>query len=137
MNVHPVDEIHDKTAGRGVDIAFEAVGHAVEIPGRHHPLRECIGGIRGAGTVCTLGLGNDPIPILPKELIWKEGRLLTSRVSHGEFQDTIDHMAAGQLNPDAMISAQISASRAQEAFESLENEPEKHLKILLRVSPES
>ena len=128
----PVEKIRDITGGRGVDIAFEAVGHFKEIPGKVNPVRGCIQSIRGAGKVCVLGLSDEPTPILFKELIWKEASLVASRVTQGEFAETIENLQKGTLKPDALISDVLSADKAQEAFERLEAEPEKHLKILLK-----
>ncbi len=131
MKENPVERILKETGGRGVDIAFEAVGHAHEIENAVNPVRGCVQSIRGAGTVCVLGLGNEPSPILFKELIWKEGRIVTSRVSHGEFAETIDHLKRGTLKPEALITRTLPASRAQEAFELLEADPGNNIKILL------
>jgi L-gulonate 5-dehydrogenase len=128
---NPVEEIREQTKGKGVDIAFEAVGHAHIIDGVHNPVRSCINVIRGAGTVCVLGLGDDPAPVLFKEMIWKEAKIVASRVSHGEFAETIMMLDAGKLKPEALISDVLHASETQKGFEMLENEPEKHLKILL------
>ena len=114
-----------------MDIAFEAVGHAVEIEEVVNPVRACVQSIRGAGTVCVLGLGNEPSPLVFKELIWKEGRIVSSRVSHGEFAETIDHLNRGTLKPEALITSTMPASKAQEAFELLDSNPEENLKILL------
>lgn len=127
----PVERILRDTGGRGVDIAFEAVGHAREIENRVNPVRGCVQSIRGAGTVCVLGLGSEPAPVVFKELIWKEGKIVSSRVSHGEFAETIDHLTRGTLKPEALISRVLPASRAQEAFEMLDASPEENLKILL------
>ena len=133
-NENPVDAIKKITGGKGVDVAFEAVGHWVELPGVVNPVRGCVQSIRGAGVVCTLGLGNDPSPVLMKELIWKEGTIVTSRVSHGEFAEVIQNLEKGTLKPDMLVSDIIHPSETQQAFEMLENEPEKHLKILLKFS---
>lgn len=126
--------IKDITGGVGVDIAFEAVGHTKELPGVLNPVRGCIQAIRGAGTVCVLGLSSEPSPIVMKELIWKEGTIVTSRVSHGEFAETIDNMNLGTLKPGALVTDIIHPSETQKAFEMLEEEPHKHLKILLDFS---
>jgi threonine dehydrogenase-like Zn-dependent dehydrogenase len=126
-----VERIKEITGGEGVDIAFEAVGHAKELTGVVNPVRGCIQAIRGAGTVCVLGLSAEPSPIVMKELIWKEGIIMTSRVSHGEFADTIENMNLGKLKPDALVTDIVHPSKTQEAFEMLEKEPHKHLKILL------
>jgi threonine dehydrogenase-like Zn-dependent dehydrogenase len=127
----PVDTIREHTKGKGVDIAFEAVGHALSIEGQHNPVRSCINAIRGAGTVCVLGLGDEPSPLVMKELIWKEAKIIASRVSHGEFAETIKQLDAGKLKPEILISDILPASETQQSFELLENEPDKHLKILL------
>jgi threonine dehydrogenase-like Zn-dependent dehydrogenase len=131
IRTNAIERIKELTGGEGVDIAFEAVGHTKEIPGVLNPVRGCIQAIRGAGTVCVLGLSSEPSPIVMKELIWKEGMIITSRVSHGEFAETIENMNRGYLKPDAIVTDILHPSRAQEAFEMLENEPHKHLKIML------
>ena len=131
--IDPISVIKEYTNGRGVDVAFEAVGHAASIPDRPHPVRCCIQSIRGAGTVCVLGLDEEPAPIVMKELIWKEAKIISSRVSHGEFNEAVHHMSLGNLNPEALISAEFPASEAHHAFELLENEPQNHLKILLKM----
>lgn len=130
----PVKRIMQETGRKGVDIAFEAVGHAGEADRTVNPVRGCVQSIRGAGTVCVLGLGNEPAPVLFKELIWKEGRIVTSRVSHGEFAETIRHLEQGTLKPDALITGVLPAAKAMEAFQMLETHKEDHLKILLDLS---
>jgi L-iditol 2-dehydrogenase/L-gulonate 5-dehydrogenase len=37
----------------------------------------------GGRKVCVLGLGNEPAPIVFKELIWKEAEILSLWVSQG------------------------------------------------------
>jgi threonine dehydrogenase-like Zn-dependent dehydrogenase len=97
-----------------------------------NPIRGCIQAIRGGGKVCVLGLSSEPSPIVMKELIWKEGTIVTSRVSHGEFAETIENLNQGTLKPDALVTDILHPSQAQQAFHLLENEPEKHLKVLLK-----
>lgn len=127
----PVKRIFRETGGRGVDIAFEAVGHALEGEELINPVRGCVQSIRGGGTVCVLGLGNEPAPIVFKELIWKEGRIVSSRVSHGEYAETISNMEQGNLKPDALISRILPASQTQEAFNILDQNPANNIKVLL------
>jgi L-gulonate 5-dehydrogenase len=131
QNENPVDRIKEITNNKGVDVAFEAVGHYTDVEGVANPVRGCIQSIRGAGIVCALGLGNEPSPILMKELIWKEGTIIASRVSHGEFSETIDHLEKGALKPDSLVTDVLDAADIQKGFDMLEEEPENHLKILL------
>lgn len=131
LKENPVEIIKEATHGKGVDVAFEAVGHAVNIENRMHPVRECINAIRGAGRVCVLGLADDAVPLVMKELIWKEAKIIASRVTQGEFGLAIQKMQF--LKPDALITAEIKMSHAQEAFELLEKDPGNQLKIILTV----
>lgn len=130
---NPVELIKSHTKGEGVDIAFEAVGHEIKIEGVHTPVRSAIQSIRGGGKICVLGLGDDPAPVVFKELIWKEGEIITSRVSHGEFQEVIINLEKGNLKPEALISKIMHASEIQRAFEIVEKEKEKYLKVLLAM----
>ncbi len=129
---NPAEFIQKHTHGRGVDVAFEAVGHAREIPERNHPVRDAIKSIRGAGTVCVLGLGEEDVPLLMKELIWKEARIVASRVSHGEFAEAIAAMDQQKIKPEHLITEIISPEQIQLAFEKLEEHPEDYLKILVK-----
>ena len=129
----PVEEIMKQTGNKGVDIAYEAVGHARLEKEIVHPVRGCVQAIRGGGTVCVLGLSDQPAPLIMKELIWKEAKIIASRVSHGEFSEIIDHLKAGRLNPDYLITSTRPMKEAQGAFEMLKAEPENHLKILLEL----
>lgn len=126
-----VARIREITGGKGVDVAFEAVGHFQDVSGSPNPVRGCIQSIRGAGTVCVLGLSDEPVELIMKELIWKEARIVASRVSHGEFAETISHLEKGTLKPDALISDVVAPENIQQAFELLDADPENHLKILL------
>lgn len=131
--IDPVAFIKETTNNRGVDVAFEAVGHDVKVPGRLNPARTCIQAIKGGGTVCVLGLGDHPTEILMKELIWKEAKIVSSRVSHGEFAKAIEALDKGTIHPESMITGILSLKDAQLGFELLEAEPAKHLKILLKI----
>lgn len=127
----PVKTILDATGGNGVDIAFEAVGHPLRTEQTVNPVRGTIQSIRGGGKVCVLGLTDDPAPVVFKELIWKEARIIASRVSHGEYPVVIDKLEKNLLRPDLLISRVLPVDRIQEAFELIEQDPSRYLKILL------
>jgi threonine dehydrogenase-like Zn-dependent dehydrogenase len=129
----PIAAVKELTGGDGVDIAFESVGHEVPVEGRFNPIRTCINAIKGGGKVCVLGLSDHPSEILMKELIWKEAKIITSRVSHGEFSKVIEALDKGTLNPGKMITGVLNLEDVQKGFDLLDNEPAKHLKILLKV----
>ena len=130
---NPVERIKKETNGKGVDIAYEAVGHADPIDGVAHPVRSCVQSIRGAGKVVPLGLSDEPAPLNMKELIWKEAQIISSRVSHGEFSESIENLKARKLKAENLITEVLPASQAQEGFRLLEEKPQEHLKILLKL----
>ena len=130
LEENAAEVIQAETSG-GVDIAFEAVGHAAQLDQTTQPVAGCVESIRGGGIVCVLGLSDEPVPVVFKKLIWKEARIVTSRVSHGEFAEVIEAMAAGQLKPDALITETVPAENTQQAFEKIIALPEKTIKILL------
>ncbi len=132
-NADPAEAVREITGGKGADIAFEAVGHEVNVEGRYNPVRACINAVKGGGTVCVLGLADHPSEILMKELIWKEAKIIASRVSHGEFSKAIEALESGILDPAKMITGILSLEEAQKGFEVLEKDPGSHLKILLKV----
>jgi threonine dehydrogenase-like Zn-dependent dehydrogenase len=68
-----------------------------------------------------------------RDLIWKEAKLVTSRVSHGEYTEAIEHLSKGNLHPELMISEVMPAKDIQKAFELLESNPEKYLKVMLEL----
>ena len=128
---NPVERIKKETGDKGVDIAFEAVGHPEEIQDSVNPVTGCIRSIVGGGKVCVLGLGAEPTSVMFRELIWKEGTIVTSRVSHGEFAEAIEHLTNKRLKPEALISKTLHGSETQRGFEILKNDPAKNIKILL------
>lgn len=117
----------------GVDIAFEAVGHAARLDKTAPPVLACAESIRGGGTVCVLGLSDEAVPVVFKRLIWKEAQLVTSRVSAGEFAEAIDAMADGRLKPDALVTNTVPMSQAQQAIEEIIAHPETVLKTMLEI----
>lgn len=128
---NPVDVIKAHTNNKGVDIAFEAVGHAEYISGVPNPVRGCIQSIRGAGVICVLGLSDEPVPLIFKEMIWKEAKIIASRVNHGEFADTLKYLEMGLLKPDILVSKIMKGSETQAAFNLIEEEKGHYLKVLL------
>ena len=134
LDSDPVEEILKETKGLGCDIAFEAVGHPNHVDSTIHPVRGAIQSIRGGGVVCVLGLTDDPAPVVFKELIWKEARIIASRVSHGEYPVVIEKLKENLLHPDLLISETFPATKIQQAFELIEKDPENYLKIMLQFN---
>ena len=128
----PVEVIKKLTDGRGVDVAFEAGGPPKALPGRPHAIMECVHSIRGGGTVCLVGIAGEPVPITLKEIIWKEVQMMATRVYVGEFADAIREMSRGNLRPDLLMTKVLPMRDIVEAFDLLETQPDKYLKVGLR-----
>ena len=135
MEIDPIAAIKGASPnGNGVDVAFEVAGHDASGGKVINPVRGCINIIRGAGKVVVLGLGDEPAPVVFKELIWKEAQIIASRVTHGEFAEVIDQMAQGKLHPEALITKTLAMSEANVAFGMLDQAPGEHLKVLLELA---
>lgn len=55
------------------------------------------------------------------------------RVVYASICGSDQHILKGTLNPGKMITGIMNLEDAQKGFDLLENEPAKHLKILLKV----
>ena len=126
----PVAFIKDATNG-GADVAIEVVGHEHPVKGWPNPVAGCVKSVRGGANICVLGLGDDPMPVLMKDLIFGEKTIIASRVSQGEMSEVMRQFDLGNLKPEILITKEMHASQAQEAFALLDSEPEKQIKILL------
>lgn len=84
-----------------------------------------------------LGLSDHPVPVVFKELIWKEALIIASRVSHGEYPLVLRNLREHRLHPEILVSEVFPGSRIQEAFELLVKDPGNYLKILLRFDEPS
>ncbi len=133
----PVEEILRLTGDKGCEIAFEAVGHPLHPDRTVLPVIGAIRSIRGGGKVCVLGLADEPVPVVFKELIWKEATIIASRVSHGEYPQVLENLEKNLLRPELLVSEIFPAERIQEAFELLEKDPANYLKILVQFNNES
>lgn len=54
----------------------------------------------------------------------------------GDFQDVLDAISSGRLQPASMITGKIQMDEVEEkGFKALVNDKENHVKILVEVSP--
>ena len=134
MKENPTCGILKLSSGRGADIVFEAIGDAKPIPNQTAPLAACVEVMRGGGRIVVLGQGPDEIPIFWKEFVWKEGTIIASRVTLGEFPRALGFMGAGKYHPDIFISEIHDLEETAEAFRSASEPDTDILKILLKVS---
>jgi L-gulonate 5-dehydrogenase len=133
---NPQKKVLELTGGVGADVVFECIGDAVEVPGQKPPLAQCAEVMRGGGRIVVLGQGPDEIPLFWKHFVWKEGTIIASRVTLGEFPRALGFMAQNLYHPDIFISGICELEDAQEAFRLACDRGADTLKILLEVAGE-
>ena len=132
VETDPVARIRELTAGDGVELAFEAVGAAREVPGRLPPVTAAAEAIRNGGRVLVLGQGPGSQPVAWKSFVWKEAEIIASRVNRGEFPRAIELVASGRVPVGEMVTHEMGVERAPEAFRMLDEHAPGVVKILLR-----
>jgi L-gulonate 5-dehydrogenase len=129
----PVARVLEITQGVGVDCVIEAVGHYHSIEGQEAPLAQAVRMIRNGGRIVTAGLGEQLSAIHFKTLVLKEGRIIGSRVTLGEFPRAIRLMAKGLLHPELLVTDQIGMREIATAFEKVDQEDPGTIKVVLNV----
>jgi 2-desacetyl-2-hydroxyethyl bacteriochlorophyllide A dehydrogenase len=106
----PRDVVRKLTGGRGVDAAIDAVGHP-------DALDLAIRLARKAGTVVAIGVYAEPCQV-HMGLVWIKA--LTLRTGHANVIGHVDRvlgmLAAGTLDPTALVTHHLSLDDAPEAY---------------------
>jgi 2-desacetyl-2-hydroxyethyl bacteriochlorophyllide A dehydrogenase len=132
-DVDPVERVLELTHGAGADCVIECVGHWHDVPGRESPMAQAVKMVRPGGRVVTAGLGDDPSSVHFKTLVLKEAQIIASRVTLGEFPRAIQLMGKGLLHPERLITDQLPMREVTSAFQRLDAEDPKSVKIVLDV----
>jgi threonine dehydrogenase-like Zn-dependent dehydrogenase len=126
-----VERARDLTDGGGVDCVIECVGHAHEIDGREPPLAQAVKMIRPGGRVVTAGLGEQLTPVHFKTLVMKEGEIIGTRVTAGEFSRALRLLAKGLLHPERLITHEMLVRDVAAAFALVDGENPGVIKVIL------
>jgi threonine dehydrogenase-like Zn-dependent dehydrogenase len=129
----PVERARELTRGVGVDCVIECVGHAHEIPGREPPLAQAVQMIRHGGRVVTAGLGEQLTPVHFKTLVMKEGEIIATRVTAGEFPRALRLLAKRLLHPERLITHEMPIQDAAAAFKLVDSEDPGTIKVVLNM----
>ena len=87
--------------------------------------------IRNGGRIVTLGLGEQLSAVHFKTLVIKEAQIIASRVTLGEFPRAVRLLSRGLLHPELLISHRLPMRDVGKAFQQLDMEDEKTLKVVL------
>jgi 2-desacetyl-2-hydroxyethyl bacteriochlorophyllide A dehydrogenase len=119
----PRDAVKQATAGRGVDVAIDAVGHpkAIDLAIRLS---------RNAGTVVAIGVYAEPCE-LHMGLVWIKGLTLKSGQANviGHVDRVLGMLAAGSLDPTPLVTNHLPLEHAPEAYAAYDRR--EALKIVL------
>lgn len=116
--------------GRGVNVAFDAAGVQAG-------LDKAILAVRPRGTLVNIAVWEKPISFNPNDLTFRERNYMgCATYVQGDFEDVINAIASGQLNPERMITRKIKMDEIEEhGFKALIENKDSHVKILVEVSP--
>ncbi len=129
----PVERVLDITKGEGADCVIECVGHWHPVPGQEGPLGQAVRMVKSGGRIVTAGLGDQPTNVHFKSLVVKEAQIIASRVSLGEFPRAIRMLGKGLLHPELLITDQLPMRDVAQAFQRLDAEDPKMIKMVLDV----
>ena len=130
----PVEEILSLTGGFGVDRVIETVGPVTEVQNRMRPMAQAVRIVRYGGRIVVMGQGAQSSPVVWSEVVMKEAQIVGGRVTLGDFPRTLRLMPQGKFHPDLIISGERSLEKTGEAFELLEEAPDRYLKFLIKVA---
>jgi threonine dehydrogenase-like Zn-dependent dehydrogenase len=145
-----VEELKQRTGGRGPDACIDAVGteaHGTSLDARYdrvkqavrlatdraHALREAIQACGKGGTVSIPGVYGGVLDKLPLGAAFAKG--LTFRMGqthvHRYLQPLLDRVQAGDIDPGFVVSHRLPLSRAPQAYRMFNDKAEDCTKVVL------
>lgn len=86
-----------------------------------------------AGRIGLLGFSPTPSDLVQLEVIKKELTLVGSRLNNRKFPEVLELMAAGRLDPLALVSHRLPFDEMPDGIEILDHHPEKARKVLIQI----
>ncbi|KAI4131605.1 MAG: hypothetical protein LQ347_002898 [Umbilicaria vellea] len=125
-----VARVREICDGQGANVAFDAAGVQAG-------LDQAILAIRARGTLVNIAVWEKAASLHPNSLVFRERRYMgVATYVQGDFQDVIDAIASGKLQPADMITRKISMDEVEEkGFKTLVHDKDNHVKILVEVCP--
>ena len=112
---------------------LDGLGPSLVIDGAGVPalLAEACRVVAPAGRIGLLGFSPEPTPVVQQLIVSKELTLAGSRLNRRLLPQVIEWLEQGRLQPAAMITQTFAATDARAAFDLVENEPERTIKVQL------
>jgi L-iditol 2-dehydrogenase len=124
-----VAEVHKLTNGRGVDIAFEAVG-------RNETVAAAIDSTRKGGTVTLVGNIAAEVTLPLQKVVTRQLKLQGTCASAGEYHQAIDLIANGKIQVKPLITAVASLAEGPGWFKRLHAREPNLMKVILTPGAE-
>lgn len=111
----------------GFDVVFEAVGSG-------ETLETALDAVRPGGEIVMIGNSMEPqVPFSMNRAVLQEVRLTGSvSCTRAEFEETIDLIARGMIDPERYVTDVMSLSELQHAFERLTSKTDPVVKIVVK-----
>ncbi len=125
--VDVIAEVHRLTAGKGVDVVFEAVG-------RNETIASSIDSVRKGGTVVLIGNITPEVKLPLQKVVSRQIRLQGTAASSGEYPEAIELMRTGAIRVGPLITAVAPLEDGPQWFERLHRGEPNLMKIVLTPS---
>jgi L-iditol 2-dehydrogenase len=125
-----VAEVMRLTAGKGVDVALEAVG-------RNETVFGAIDSVRKGGAVTLIGNISPEVTLPLQKVVTRQIRLQGTAASAGEYPQAIDLMTSGKIRVKSLITAVAPLSDGPQWFERLYAREPNLMKVVLEPSQTS
>jgi len=118
-------EVIERTAGRGADLAVEAVGLPATVNTAIHSVRK-------GGSVALVGNLSPKTELPLQAVVTRELTLYGSCASQGEYPECLELIARGAIDVDPLLSAVAPLAEGAAWFERLHQGDEGLMKVVLR-----
>jgi len=112
------------TGGRGIDVAFEAVGAA-------EPIATAVSSLRKGGTLVLIGNVTPKVEVDLQAIVTRELSLLGTCASSGEYPAALELLARGAVSLDGLISQVAPLEEGPAWFERLYAREPGLMKVIL------
>jgi len=112
------------TAGKGVDVVFEAVG-------RNETISAAIDCVRKGGTVLLIGNIKPEVTLPLQKVVSRQVRLQGTAASSGEYPQAIELMTSGKIRVKPLITAVAPLEEGPRWFDRLHAGEPNLMKVVL------
>ena len=146
-----VEELKQRTGGRGPDACIEAVGMEAHKPGlgglydrvkqglrleseRIHALREAVQACRKGGTVSVLGVFGGFADKVPVGALMNKGLTMRTAQQHGQRYAArlLELVERGDVDPSVVVSHRMPLAEAPRAFEMFKHKTDGCVRVVLQ-----